>query len=233
MTVVQVEEHGTRLSYLLGKRAMDLTVGAAALVALSPLFALVALLIVLDSGRPVLFVQGRVGARPRRRGHTVIWEIRTFSVLKFRTMRPDAATSTLHEDFVRAFVAGEITIAGPTDAAYKIAHDPRVTRVGRWLRASSLDELPQILNVLSGTMSLVGPRPVPSYEVAEYAEHHMRRLDALPGITGEWQVHGRGRASFEQMMRMDLEYVSRQSLRHDASLLLRTVPAVLARHGAS
>jgi lipopolysaccharide/colanic/teichoic acid biosynthesis glycosyltransferase len=232
-TATVAEVPAARFSYVCAKRALDILLATAAVVVLAPVLLLVAALILVDSGRPVLFVQQRVGAYPRRHGRVVRWETSTFSMLKFRTMLRGAAASPLHEDFVRAFVAGKVD-GGATNGppAFKLADDPRVTRLGRWLRTTSLDELPQLFNVLAGTMSLVGPRPVPPYEVAAYEQCHMSRLAARPGITGPWQVHGRGRVSFEQMVRLDIEYVSRQSLRHDLGLLLRTLPCVLARRGA-
>jgi lipopolysaccharide/colanic/teichoic acid biosynthesis glycosyltransferase len=153
-----------------------------------------------------------------------------FGIVKFRTMAPDADQSPIHEEFVKAFTAG--TSCEDDDAPFKLANDPRVTRVGRFLRQTSLDELPQLINVLTGDMSLVGPRPVPTYEVAAYDPHHWERLAALPGITGAWQVNGRGRVTFDEMMNMDIEYVRQQSLAHDIGLLARTLPIVFTRTGA-
>jgi lipopolysaccharide/colanic/teichoic acid biosynthesis glycosyltransferase len=153
-------------------------------------------------------------------------------MLKFRTMCADAAVSPLHRDFVRAFVAGQIPPGVGNGVLFKLADDPRLTRVGHWLRATSLDEVPQLFNVLLGTMSLVGPRPVPPYEVAAYEDRHMLRLAAMPGMTGIWQVHGRGRTSFEEMVQMDVDYVRRRSLRLDVWLVLCTIPQVLLRRGA-
>ena len=221
-----------RRSSLLAKRAMDVVVASVAIVLLCPLLLAIAALVAIDSGRPVLYVSDRVGARPRRRNGSVEWEVRTFRMLKFRTMCADAAVSPLHRDFVRAFVAGHIPPSPAGVVAFKLADDPRVTRVGHWLRATSLDEMPQLFNVLLGTMSLVGPRPVPAYEVAGYKARHMLRLAALPGMTGIWQVHGRGRTSFEEMVGMDVEYVRTRSLRLDLWLLLCTVPQVVLRRGA-
>jgi lipopolysaccharide/colanic/teichoic acid biosynthesis glycosyltransferase len=131
------------------------------------------------------------------------------------------------------FVRGTLEGREATTAAYKLGADPRITRVGKFLRKSSLDELPQLINVLRGEMSLVGPRPVPEYEVLEYREAwHHERLATLPGITGLWQVKGRGQVPFEDMVRLDLEYIQRQSLWLDLAILLFTVPAVLSGRGA-
>jgi len=200
---------------------------AALLVFLAPLLGCIALLIKLDSPGPVLFVQQRVGSRRRAGNGRILWEIRTFPCYKFRSMVHNA-DSALHRDYIRAFVRGG------TDGAkeFKLARDPRITRAGRLLRKTSLDELPQLFNVLRGEMSLVGPRPVPTYEVAEYQERHYERLAALPGITGIWQTRGRCQVPFEEMIRMDIDYIRRQSLWLDLKLLLLTIPAILSGRGA-
>ena len=219
-------------TYLHTKRVVDVVLASAAIVGLSPLMLLIALAVLLDGGGPVIFAQERVGSRPRRRRGELVWELGSFRVLKFRTMRADPERADLHAAFVRSFVAGELIPEPGAAAAFKLAGDPRVTHVGRWLRAMSLDELPQLFNVVAGDMSLVGPRPVPHYEVAAYGPQHVRRLAATPGITGLWQVHGRGRVPFEEMVRMDIEYVNRRSLRLDAALLAQTLPSVLSGEGA-
>jgi lipopolysaccharide/colanic/teichoic acid biosynthesis glycosyltransferase len=142
------------------------------------------------------------------------------------------ADSSLHEAFCKAFVEGRIESLDGDESAFKLARDPRVTRVGRLLRKTSLDELPQLVNVLKGEMSLVGPRPVPTYEVAGYQTWHCERLAALPGITGLWQIKGRGRVTFEEMIRMDIDYVRNRSLWLDIKILVFTIPAVLSGRGA-
>lgn len=218
-------------SYLAIKRAVDVVGALLGLILLAPVGLLIALAIIVDSGRPVFYRQDRVGARRRRREGRRRWELATFRIVKFRTMVPEADRDSAHEDFVRAFVAGE-TAGADDPAPFKIAGDPRVTRVGRFLRATSLDELPQLFNVLAGTMSLVGPRPVPVYEVEGYEAHHLLRLAGPPGITGAWQVDGRGAVTFEEMVRMDVQYLRAQSLALDLRLLLRTVPSALSRKGA-
>ncbi len=214
-----------------GKRTLDI-IGAFLLLALvSPALIVVAIAIKLDSKGPVLFVQERVGSKRMKLGMGVWWEPRTFRCLKFRTMFSNADDAP-HRSHIKRFVEGTVELVPASDAAYKIAADERITRVGKWLRRLSLDELPQLLNVLKGDMSLVGPRPVPVYEVAEYEPWHYERLAALPGITGHWQVHGRGRTTFSEMVNMDIRYVRRPSLIGDLRLLLATVPAVLTRRGA-
>jgi lipopolysaccharide/colanic/teichoic acid biosynthesis glycosyltransferase len=217
--------------YFVCKRCLDLTLASALLVLLSPLLLLIAVAIKLDSRGPVLFVQERVGARRWARGRVAAWEVGTFPVYKFRSMVADA-DQAVHQAYIRAFVDGQVEAADGAGARFKLTNDPRVTRVGRLLRRSSLDELPQLVNVLKGEMSLVGPRPVPTYEVAQYQEWHRERLAALPGITGIWQVKGRCQVSFEGMVRMDIEYVRNRSLWLDVRLLLLTLPAVLSGRGA-
>jgi lipopolysaccharide/colanic/teichoic acid biosynthesis glycosyltransferase len=214
------------------KRLLDLVVGSALLVVLSPLMIVLGALVRITSPGPAVFAQERWGSRRvRRPDGAVAWEARTFQCLKFRTMA-HCADPGVHEDHVRAFVAGRLG-GGADRAAFKLSRDPRVTAVGRFLRATSLDELPQLLNVLRGEMSLVGPRPVPLYEVESYpGEWCLGRLGALPGVTGIWQVRGRSRVSFEEMVLMDLDYVRRPSLVRDIGLLCLTVPCVVARRGA-
>jgi lipopolysaccharide/colanic/teichoic acid biosynthesis glycosyltransferase len=210
------------------KRCFDVIASSILIVVVTPLLIVIALAVLLDDGRPVLYRQERVGARPRRGGGRVRWSERRFRIVKFRTMVRDADAGPVHEDFVAAFVRGE----GQLDGDAKLSDDARVTGVGRILRATSLDELPQLFNVLAGSMSMVGPRPVPAYEVALYEPRHRERLAARPGITGSWQVDGRGRVNFEEMVRLDTDYVRRPSLWRDLVLLVRTIPAVWRRHGA-
>ena len=229
---ILVDRAIARRGYLLAKRCLDVLVALSMLVALLPLMAVVALAIVVDSGRPVLFRQERVGARLHRTPDGWRWRMTTFRMWKFRTMVPEAERSGLHREFVTAFVAGRVEAGRDAGTPFKLAADPRVTAVGRRLRATSLDELPQLLNVLAGSMSLVGPRPVPTYEVAAYEARHLARLAGKPGITGPWQVEGRGSASFEEMVDMDVSYLTTQSLARDVGLLVRTVPCVLLRKGA-
>ena len=192
------------------KRSMDVVLTLAALAVTWPLFVLIAMAIALDSRGPIFFGQVRagVGGRP-------------FRMLKFRTMRNGADAEK----------AGLATLNESGDPRlFKIRNDPRVTRVGRLLRRASLDELPQLLNVLKGEMSLVGPRPFFPNDLADYERHHFERLHVLPGITGLWQVSGRSDVEdFEEVIRLDREYIENWSVLTDINILLRTIPAALGR----
>jgi exopolysaccharide biosynthesis polyprenyl glycosylphosphotransferase len=197
--------------YDLSKRLFDLLVGTAILVLILPVMPLIAIMIKLDSAGPVFFKQDRVG----RFG-------RVFKFYKFRSMYREAERQ-------KEEIAALNEQDGPV---FKMRSDPRVTSVGGFLRRSSLDEIPQILNVLKGDMSLVGPRPQMPLEVAQYEPWHRLRLEVKPGITGLWQVSGRSQISFDEWMRLDIEYLKRRSLMTDLSIFLRTIPAVMARKGA-
>ncbi len=203
----------------LAKRAIDI-IGSIAGLALSlPVLAICAVAIFLDDGRPILYRGTRLG----RYG-------RPFQLLKLRTMVA-GADDYLH----REFIAAELTGAGDTSderIVYKIESDPRLTRVGRFLRRTSLDELPQLVNVLKGEMSLVGPRPEVAYAVAHYQPHHHRRFDVIPGITGLWQVSGRSRLTPLEMLELDVEYADRWSVVLDLQILVRTIPAMFSSEGA-
>ncbi|MFZ2488120.1 MAG: undecaprenyl-phosphate glucose phosphotransferase [Anaerolineae bacterium] len=199
------------LSERLFKRGMDVIGAAVGLLLLSPLLGLIALAIRLDSAGPVIFKQPRVG----RDGVL-------FDVFKFRTMVKNA-------DQMKDQLRHLNEAAGPM---FKIRNDPRITHVGRFLRRTSLDEFPQLWNVLRGDMSLVGPRPALPDEVADYADWHRRRLGTAPGITGLWQVSGRSDLTFEEMVLLDIYYIENWSPFLDISILLRTIPRVLAGSGA-
>lgn len=228
MDWVVLEGQSYRPLYFWSKRALDIALSLILLLAFSPVFLLVAILIVLDSPGPVIFVQPRVGVKPYVRGKRIHWKLRTFSFFKFRSMVQNADPSW-HQASVREFC-----LAGEKHGPYTRTkvHDTRVTRLGRILRKTSLDEFPQLLNVLKGDMSLVGPRPVPVYEVELYQEHHFKRLAALPGITGVWQASGRCRVPFQEMVRMDTHYARHGSLWLDLKILFLTIPAVLFARGA-
>ncbi len=217
--------------YLACKRGMDIILAGLLLILLLPPLLIIAILIKLDSRGLVIFAQERVGAKRRRFGRNAVWVIQNFRMYKFRSMVADA-DSSVHEAYIRDFVEGRAKASEESGGEFKLTKDPRVTRVGRILRRTSLDELPQLVNVLKGDMSLVGPRPVPPYEVACYRNGDHKRLAALPGITGLWQVAGRCRVSFEEMIRMDTEYIRNASLWLDLKILLLTIPAVLSGRGA-
>jgi lipopolysaccharide/colanic/teichoic acid biosynthesis glycosyltransferase len=223
--LAELTEGSENSFYFVVKRCLDIVLAGLLLLLLLPLLLVIAVLIKLDSPGPVLFTQQRVGAQRQVVGKHVIWVVRNFTMYKFRSMAANA-DSSVHEEYIREFVAGRVPGSAETGGRFKLTKDPRVTRVGSFLRKFSLDELPQLFNVLAGDMSLVGPRPVPPYEVACYRDGDRQRLAALPGITGLWQVKGRGRVSFEEMVRMDLDYIRKQTL------LLLTIPAVLSRRGA-
>ena len=195
---------------LIVKRLIDVTLGSLALVVLAPLYAGIAAAIAVMEGTPVLYRQERVGLNGRR-----------FRVVKFRTMVRDA-DARLAELLARNEIQGK---------AFKLTDDPRVTRVGRFLRRSSLDELPQVWNVLRGDMSLVGPRPPLPREVEDYDAWHRRRLSMKPGITGLWQIAGRREPEFDKWVAMDLEYIDHWSMWLDLKIIIRTVPALLRAQG--
>ena len=220
-----------RTLYWFSKRAVDVAGAAWLLVLLAPLLLLITLLIRLSSPGPAIYRQERVGSRRRRLKGATTWEIRPFQCYKFRTMYCDADQSP-HQQYVRAFCRGEILEEKKGTRAFKLNNDSRVTPLGRILRQTSLDELPQLVNVLKGDMSLVGPRPVPPYEVAHYQQIHYGRFLALQGISGLWQVKGRGIVPFEEMMRMDMDYAQQCSLWLDLKILLLTIPIVILRRGA-
>lgn len=197
------------------KRALDVLTSAGGLLLLAPLLLLVALGVRLSSRGPALFRQERLGQG-----------LEEFSVFKFRTMRTDAPDD-LHREYIAKLAAGEVE----DETLKKLTQDPRVTRVGAVLRKTSLDELPQLINVLQGTMSLVGPRPALRYELEHYAPHHYERFSVKPGITGLWQVSGRNQLGFREMLELDVEYARTQSLLLDLKILAKT-PWAAFRGGA-
>jgi lipopolysaccharide/colanic/teichoic acid biosynthesis glycosyltransferase len=204
------------------RRALDLTVAALALALLSPLLLAITLAIRLDSAGPALFRQRRIGHRGRE-----------FTVLKFRSMRADADPRG-HREYVTALIEGRADgVPAGGKSIYKLAVDDRVTAVGRWIRRWSIDELPQLLNVLAGQMSLVGPRPAIPYEVEKYPDWYLERFTVKPGLTGFWQVSGRNEHTYEEMVRLDIEYARRRSLGLDLAILLKTPWVVLSRRGAA
>lgn len=206
------------------KRAIDVVFSLGLLFALAPLMIVTAIAIAVTSRGPVIFRQSRIG-----KGGA------PFDFYKFRSMRP-SNDDRIHREFVSSLIQGrhaDINQQSSNDPLFKIKNDPRVTPVGRFIRSTSIDELPQLFNVLKGDMSLVGPRPPLDYEAKQYQSWHLRRiLEIRPGITGLWQVEGRSRVSFDEMVRMDLRYIKQRSLALDIKLLVRTVGVVVARQGA-
>jgi lipopolysaccharide/colanic/teichoic acid biosynthesis glycosyltransferase len=221
-----------RTYYYFCKRALDVTVAAVALVILLPLMAVIVVLIAIDSPGPIIYVQKRVGARRWVRGGYSYWKLNTFNFYKFRTMVCNADPS-IHQAFVTAFIKGRVETPNPNCAEYKLTKDARVTRIGRILRKTSLDELPQLVNVLKGDMSLVGPRPALPYEVEIYQDCDKCRFQIYSGMTGWWQVKGRSQVSFDEMCRLDTYYIEHASLGLDLKILLLTPWAVISGRGAS
>jgi lipopolysaccharide/colanic/teichoic acid biosynthesis glycosyltransferase len=192
------------------KRAVDVLASLGGLIALSWLFALIAVAIRLDSKGPVFYKQVRLGK-----------DRAPFTIYKFRTMRPDADQ-----------IGKALRHEGRQGLLFKDLNDPRLTRVGRWLRRNSLDELPQLINILKGEMSLVGPRPLPAEDTRYYEDWQWGRLTVLPGLTGLWQVSGRSRLSAEQMVRLDLYYVENWTAFLDVFIILKTFWVLITRDGA-
>lgn len=191
------------------KRAFDIVVAALALIVLAPVMLAIAIAIRIDSSGSVIFRTVRIGQGGE-----------SFRMLKFRSMGADAEERR-----------GELEARSATNGFFKLRDDPRITRVGRWLRRSYLDELPQLVNVLRGQMSMVGPRPLPPNEDASVHGPYRHRLDLRPGITGPWQVKGSWRIPLEEMESLDYEYVKNRSLARDLWLIVRTVPCVVLRRG--
>lgn len=199
------------------KRSLDIVGSLFALLVFSPVFLVIAAIVKLTSRGPVLFCQRRVGHYGRE-----------FNFYKFRTMY-SGNDPRIHQEYVSKLIAGNLM----SDGVYKITNDPRITPIGRFLRRSSLDELPQFFNVLKNDMSLVGPRPPLPYEFERYQTWHKRRvLEVKPGLTGLWQVEGRSRTTFDEMVRMDLRYGVQQSFWFDLKILLQTPSAMFSGRGA-
>ena len=206
---------GSRYASITAKRAVDIVFSLAVMVLGLPFYALIAALIKLTSEGPVLFVQDRLG----RDG-------RPFKFYKFRTMLVDC-TDAQHRNFAEDFIKGRLMNDEENGRVFKLKNDPRVTAIGRFLRRTSLDELPQFINVLRGEMTLVGPRPPLAYELAHYKEWHRGRLAVKPGLTGLWQVSGRSTVPFDEMVMLDLYYIENWSLALDMKIILRTVPVMV------
>jgi lipopolysaccharide/colanic/teichoic acid biosynthesis glycosyltransferase len=202
-------------------RTLDVLVSSVMITLLSPLLVAIALAVRLDSEGPAIFRQRRLGRHAR-----------AFQMYKFRTMR-HGADSAIHQDHVRNMIVSRLCADGSVSRqVFKVHPDPRITRIGRALRRSSLDELPQLFNILRGDMSLVGFRPPIPYEVTEYPDWYFRRFDGKPGLTGLWQVSGRNERSYEEMVRLDIEYFNRRTWLFDLWLLAKTVGVVITGRGA-
>lgn len=229
-TPVSITESGARVATrerqtfaLLLKRTIDMIGSSVGLIFLSPIFLLIAILVKLDSSGPVIFKQTRVGLGGR-----------TFTFCKFRSMYENN-DSSVHRKYIVDLIRGTARATVRTVGAkkvFKMDKDPRITRAGRVLRRTSLDELPQLFNVLKGDMSLVGPRPGLLYEVKMYKDWYTRRLTTIPGITGLWQVSGRSQRTFDEMVALDLAYIDNWSLWLDIKILLKTIFVVLSKQGA-
>jgi lipopolysaccharide/colanic/teichoic acid biosynthesis glycosyltransferase len=199
------------------KRTLDIIIGTLGIMLLLPVFAVLSLVIRLDSPGPAIFRQRRVGQYEK-----------LFTCLKFRTLYHNA-NEEVHRQAIRRLWAGERLSEDP-NSPYKLTND---ARVGHWLRRTSLDELPQLLNVLRGEMSIVGPRPVIPYELEHFQEWHHERHNVKPGITGAWQVGGRGRLNLEEMLELDIEYVRTWSVWTDLKLIVLTIPSIVRGSGTS
>lgn len=224
-----------RTIYYLTKRALDFSIAAAALVILSPLIAIISILIKLDSKGPIFFVQDRVSVKQTRYKNVTYWQRTIFKCYKFRTMISNADPA-LHKSYIKALIENDTermtTLQGENTGVRKLTHDPRITRLGRILRKTSIDEIPQFINVLIGEMSLVGPRPAIPYEVEMYKPWYFRRLETKPGITGLWQVTARSLCEFDEIVKLDIQYVDQQSIWMDLKILLKTPIVVLFCRGA-
>jgi lipopolysaccharide/colanic/teichoic acid biosynthesis glycosyltransferase len=208
----------SRRNYAL-KRVFDFFVALIAIILLSPILALVALAVKLDSKGPALFHQERIGEAGK-----------PFQVFKFRSMRTDS-NDAVHREAIAKFMQGQQIGGEDGGNKFKLTKDPRITRIGGFIRATSLDELPQLFNVLRGEMSVVGPRPALRYEVEQYRYRHRYRLLVTPGITGIWQVYGRSQVDFETLVSMDLHYVTDGTFWLDLKLIFLTVGVVFKRSG--
>lgn len=208
------------------KRAMDVSLGALSLIVSLPLFVIASILVKLSSKGSALFRQPRVDNN-----------MKIFGLYKFRTMNTSDEGEKVHQDYMRNNIRNHPEILNSFQSrdkkeVYKLIDDPRITPIGKWFRRFSLDELPQLINVLKGEMSLVGPRPPIPYEVEEYKNWHFARFRAKPGLTGLWQVTGRSLIPFHEMVVLDLYYALNQSFWFDLKILLRTIPMVLSLRGA-
>jgi lipopolysaccharide/colanic/teichoic acid biosynthesis glycosyltransferase len=232
---LRLVSEGSNIYYTV-KRTMDFVIALILLVILSPLMLFVAIVIFIYSPGPIFFKQERVGARRQLRNGRYHWKKVNFQCYKFRTMKIDADPS-VHQAYIKALIENDevqmtaLQGGAPTQPR-KLVNDPRIIRPGKLLRKLSLDELPQLWNVLIGDMSLIGPRPAIPYEVEMYKPWHMRRLEAQPGVTGLQQVTARCTADFDQQVQLDIEYIDNQSLWLDIKIILKTPLAIISTTGA-
>jgi len=224
-----------RVAYYTTKRIIDFAIAFILLVLLSPIMLLTAIAILFYSPGPIFFKQDRVGVIRQFHGGHFYWKRTTFSCYKFRTMKINADPS-IHQAYVKSLIENNeiqmTALQGAPTQPRKLVNDSRVTRPGKFLRKSSIDELPQLWNVLIGDMSLVGPRPAIPYEVEMYKPWHLRRLEAQPGISGLQQVTARCTTDFDQQVRLDIDYIDNQSLWSDMKIILQTPLAVISTTGA-
>jgi exopolysaccharide biosynthesis polyprenyl glycosylphosphotransferase len=218
--VIDLGQPGIHGGRRLAKRTFDTLAVTLGLILLSPLLLMVAIAIKLDSSGSVFYRQSRVGENGRM-----------FTMLKFRSMKTGNDASAHHQHIAK-LIQENLSVDQLGSKSLKLENDLRITRIGKLIRRTSIDELPQLFNVLRGEMSLVGPRPPLPFEVELYKDWHKQRLEAIPGITGIWQIKGRNRVSFDEMVRMDIEYIEKQSLWLDVRILLQTPLAVITGNGA-
>lgn len=220
-TIQNIEVIELRASYLRAKRALDMLFTLLIFIPLCLVMALIAVCIRLDSKGSIFYRQRRVGQNGVE-----------FEMLKFRSMYENC-DDALHRQAIEKYMNGQKILENGGTLSYKQVNDPRITTVGRFIRKTSLDELPQFLNVLSGKMSLVGPRPPMTYEVERYSQYDRLRLIGKPGLTGTWQVYGRSKVTFQNMVSMDIEYLKHQSLLEDLKLIALTVPVMIFGRGGA
>ena len=218
--VMAREHHTARQDYLRAKRILDISLTLLVLIPVGLVMLVAAVAIWLDSPGPIIFRQKRVGMNGSE-----------FNLFKFRSMYHNVA-SGVHEEATARFIRGGV-LNGDACMPYKLGTDARITRVGKFIRKTSIDELPQLWNVLKGNMSLVGPRPPLAYEVDLYSPHDLQRLAGKPGLTGTWQVYGRGRVTFAEMVEQDISYLQTQSVLYDLKLIALTLPVVISGKGGA
>ncbi len=234
-SVLRLAVEGRGLYYI-SKRIIDFVIALFLLILLSPLMLFISLAIKLYSPGSIFFIQERVGARQEGRGKARYWKKTTFPCCKFRTMHINA-DHAIHQAYVKALIENNHeqmdTLQGEATEVRKLVRDTRITRPGKFLRKLSLDELPQLWNVIRGDMSLVGPRPAIPYEVEMYKHWHLQRLEAQPGITGLQQVMARSAADFDQQVLLDIQYIEHQSFWLDLKIILKTPLVILLARGAA